>query len=186
MVERRVSSPQEIKEKYQKAGVVVFVLNQSGEILMVRENLNDSTTGKESGTFGVVCETSDEGEDWEETVIRGLMEELGISLQETPSVFRISPDSCFLGESLFVDGVLARVATVYFTGDSDKLLSTAGGGEVSIVGWEKPENLLSYPLRIGVRKILEECLEEGLIGRGGGVLEENLQPLSLINLRTMR
>jgi len=185
MVERHISSPQEIKEKYQKVGVVIFVLNQNREILVVRENLSDSSTGKESGSFGVVCETSKEEEVWEETVIRGLTEELGIDFQEIPRVFKIDPESCFLGESLFVEGVLARVATVYFAGDSDKLLSTAGGGEVSMAGWEKPENLLSYPLRIGVRKILEECLEEGLIGRGGEILEENFKPLSVVNLRTI-
>ncbi|PJE67218.1 hypothetical protein COU95_03690 [Candidatus Shapirobacteria bacterium CG10_big_fil_rev_8_21_14_0_10_40_9] len=182
MVERRLSSPQEIRERYQKVGVVIFVLNQEGEVLVVRERSPNLITGKESGDFGVVCETSKEGEGWEETVIRGLTEELGINPQEMEDVFRIDTERCFLGESLFVEGVLARVVVVHWKGEKEMPLSMADNNEVSVAGWEKPENLLSYSLRIGVRKILQECLNEGLLEKNFLVSEENLLPLSVNNL----
>lgn len=186
MVERRLSSLQEIKEKYQKVGVVIFVLNQKGEVLVVREESPNPITGKESGDFGVVCETSKEGEGWEETVIRGLGEELGINLQEMEDVFRIDTERCFLGESLFVEGVLARVVVVHWKGEKEMLLSMADNTEVSVAGWEKPENLPSYPLRIGVRKILDECLKEGLLGGSScTVSDENFEPFSITNLKTL-
>lgn len=182
MVERRLTSFQEAKEKYRKTGVVVFVLNQEGNALVVRENSEESVTGKEKGSLGVICETSQEGEGWEGTVIRGLKEELGIDSRQTSNI-KIDPEHCFLGESLFVEGVLARVAIVHWVGNDDVLLSASGDGEVTPVGWEKPKDLVSRPLREGVKKILQECLDEGLIEKAKGISRENFLPLSTLNLK---
>lgn len=187
MVERRLSSPQEIKEKYFKVGVVIFVFNQKGEVLLVRENLTELSTGKKSGDLSVICETSEEKESWEESVIRGLKEELGIDFREGNNFFQINPRRCFLGESVFMNGILVRVVTIHWSGEDKVLLSAVGDGEVSVVGWEKPENLLSYPLRIGVRKVLQECLDEGLIGRNiEDFSRKNFLPLSISNLKQIR
>lgn len=183
MVERQLTSSQEVKEKYRKTGVVVFVLNQEGNTLVVRENSENQVTGKEKGSFGVVCETSREEEGWESTVIRGLREELGIDSRQTTNV-KIDPEHCFLGESLFVEGVLARVAIVHWAGNDDVLLSASGDGEVTVVGWEKPEDLLSRPLREGVRKILQECLDEGLLEKTKGPSRKDFLPLSTFNLKS--
>jgi len=65
MVERKISSSQDIKEKYQKSGIVIFIMSQEGEILLVKENTANPTTGREIGNYGVICETSNENEDWE-------------------------------------------------------------------------------------------------------------------------
>lgn len=187
MVERRLSSPQEIKEKYFKVGVVIFVFNQKGEVLLVRENSTELSTGKKAGDLSVICETSKEKESWEETVIRGLEEELGIDFEGEENFFQIDPEDCFLGEGVFVKGILVRVVTIHWSGEDKVLLSAVGDGEVSVVGWEKPENLLSYPLRIGVRKVLQECLDEGLINRNiEDFSRENFLPLSISNLKQIR
>jgi len=183
MVERKISSSQEIKEKYQKSGIVIFIMSQEGEILLVKENTANPTTGREIGNYGVICETSRENEDWEETVIRGIKEELGIDPEIENSYLKIDPKNCFLGESLFVDGVLARVVVAKWIGDKDDISFVKNDGEVSVVGWEKPENLLSYPLRNGVRKILGECLREGLLKEDYLNIHESLSSLSVNNLK---
>ncbi len=182
MVERRLSTDREARERYQKVGVVVFILNELGEVLVVRENSANLDTGKRVGEYGVICETSNGGETWEETVIRGLGQELGIEPDQVSTFFRVSPDESFLGESPFVDGVLARVVAIRWVGQAD-FTSFSGDGEVSIVGWEKPGNLPFYRLRAGVRKILGECLEGRVLARTGSIPQENLLPLSVDSLR---
>ena len=179
MVERKISSSQEIKEKYQKSGIVIFIMSQEGEILLVKENTANPTTGREIGNYGVICETSNENEDWETTTIRGLKEELGIDPGIENNYLKIDPKNCFLGESLFVDGVLARVVVTRWMGDKEKISSLTNDGEISIVGWEKPENLFSYPLRVGVKKVLEECLQEGLLKTNSQTINNNESFLSL-------
>lgn len=185
MIERRISSFQEIMERYKKVGVVIFLVNSEGKILVVQEHSENPITGKETGTFGVVCETSREGEEWGETVIRGLAEELGIDPRVEKEVFKIDPRGCFLGESLLIEGILARVVVVHWRGNDRELLLAKGDGEVSIVGWERPESLISYPLRTrkGVKEVLQECLVEGLLRGLSPIPEEALRPLSVTTLK---
>jgi len=183
MVERCISSPQEIAERYKKVGVVIFLVNSEGKILLVQEHSENPNTGKESGTLGVICETSREGERWEETVVRGLSEELGIDPGVEKEVFMIDPEGCFLGETLFIEGVLARVIVIHWRGDDRELFSAKGDGEISIVGWERPAFLISSPLKIrrGVEKVIQECLAGGLL-EGLTFNRGILKPLSVTNL----
>ncbi len=181
MIERKISSDIEIKEKYQKVGVVIFVLNKDGEILLLRENTQNTVTGKTPGEYGVVCETSQEAEDWKETVIRGFKEELGID-PEVDDILKIDPKSSFLGETLFVEGVLARALVVYWTKEKDMIFSFVGDGEIEIVGWKHIEDFSSYNLRTGVRNVLQSCLKHNLLQDRLHFSEENLLPLSIQNL----
>ncbi|MGB6839248.1 MAG: NUDIX domain-containing protein [Microgenomates group bacterium] len=190
MVKRKVSTEAEIaeiKEKYSKVGkvgVVVFICDLNGEVLVVKEKLSNPDTGKEVGSYAVLCETSESEEGWNETVMRGSKEELGIDIYQSDKLFKIDPKHCLLGESLFVEGVLARVAIIYYTRGKETLLSLVPeSGEVVVAGWERPRELLSYPLRLGVRKILEECLQEGLLDRFKQFSDDSLVSLSVANLK---
>lgn len=182
MIERRLSSDEEVREKYQKVGVVIFVSNLKGEILVVQEHLDFPETQIKPGDYSVVCEASMEGEGWEETVIRGLTEELGFGKPELEEHFKFDPETSFLGEGLFLDDVLARVIVVYYTGDLGTLLSKTGDGEVTVVSWEQPQNLISYHLRTGVRRILSECLRDNLLENLERPSTKGLIPLTLENL----
>jgi len=146
----------EVKEKCEKRGVVAFIFNRKGEVLLVRENSGRKDTGGIEGSYGVICETANEGETCWQTFRRGVLEELGLDPQQMV-LFRIDPEGSFLGETLFMEGVLAQVVAVGWTGDESTLLSTQGDGEVTPVGWVRTENLANYQLRPGVRNVLEAC-----------------------------
>lgn len=184
-MERRLSNQEEIGEKFPTTGVVVFIFNEDLEVLVLQENHSKIATGKELGNYGVLCETTEAGETWEETLIRGLEEELGVD-QDQISSFFINPNYCFLGESMFTDGVLARVAAIFWAGNIEELLLTKGDGEVTVIGWEKPTNLQNYNLRTGVRKVLQECLSEKIFPQDLRTLSENFIPLSLNNLKIVK
>jgi len=183
MVERRLSPPEEIEEKYKKVGVVIFIFSKDGEILVVREEESSGNgVRKIKGEFGVPSETSEEGESWEETVIRGLGEE--IRKAPLDKFYAVDPEGSFLGESLFVEGVLARVVILHWRGNKNEGLSGIGDGEVTMRGWGKAEKLVEYPLlRQGVKKILRECLNNGAFNGIGDIAQNGLLPLSLPNLK---
>lgn len=182
MVERKLSQDVEIAEHYRKVGVVVFIFNNHGELLLLQERgkVHD-TDGAKTGDFSVICETANPKEDWAANVVRGIQEELGQEVLATGR-FAVDPQRCFVGESIFGPGVLARVAILHYIGEPDDLLSASGDGEVVVVGWQKPQELLKYPLRSGVRKILKECIN-GREFREVDAAHDRLVPLSLGTLR---
>ncbi len=159
----KLSPQEEVKELYKKIGVVVFILNSRGQILVLQENKVNPETAKVAGEFSVLCETSEGDESWSETVVRGLKEELGLGTDQIFEHFDLDPEKCFLGETLFVDGVLARLVLARYKGPDDLFFSLSGDGEVNVIGWENPENLCAFDLRVGVRKVLSECLAGGLL-----------------------
>lgn len=168
----RLTVPPEVKDKCFKQGVVVFIFNSQQEILVVKENSSKPETKKNLGEFGVICETSLKGEDWVETTLRALKEELGIDPQGRRGLFMVNPLKVYLGESLFVDGVLAQVVVLYWRGTNEEIFQQQGGGEVCVVGWKRTDELLLLPLREGVRRVLINCLEQR-------VFNEN-QPVSFV------
>lgn len=180
MIERRITPSGEIKERYLKVGVVAFILNEKGEVLVVRENFGGEITKKNAGEFGVLSETSQEGENWQQTLMRGLQEELGLTSDKIKDSFIFNPNYCFLGETVFVEGVLARVVVIGCRGDIFTKGQVGNVGEVSVIGWERPEQLLSYPLRIGVRNVLERCLNEELLPDPRLIFNDKAQPLSFL------
>ena len=56
----------------------------------------------------MLCETSEDGEGWGETLVRGIKEELGVDYIYQPTLFSIGKKDGYLGETIFVEGVLAR------------------------------------------------------------------------------
>lgn len=156
MVEQKLTQEDEVQEKYRKVGVVIFLFNGNGEILVVQEQGRRDSDGGQQGDFSVLCEAAKDREDWTDNVIRALSEELGVD----QSAFKIDPKRCFLGESMFGEGVLARVVAVLYDRDPGEIFNAKGDGEVVIVGWRRPVELLELPLRPGVSKILRECLEQ--------------------------
>lgn len=178
-IEQKLTPENIIKLRYQKVGVVVFIVNDEREILLLRENTFKTSTDKHGGEYGVLCETSNNEEGWIETMMRGIKEELGIDDQRANELLKIDPDNTFLGEGLFVDGVLARVCIVSWNGPKEEALKLSGDGEVEIIGWKGIESLTSFNLRSGVRNILGQCLEQNLLDVGQFNF---LLPLSIANL----
>lgn len=176
----RLTPENEVRKKYRKTGVVVFVFNEDENVLLLRENTSNDATEKEAGKYGVLCETSREGEKWEETTIRAFKEEVGMDEEDIDEILRVDPQNCFLGEKLFVPGVLARTCAVNWVGDAGRVFEFQGDGEVNIVGWEKLGNLMSYSLRTGVENVLKKCLEEGVFQQRRSPTE--LVPISIASL----
>lgn len=182
MVERILSGEREVAERYRKVGVVVFVFNNREEILLLEERGKaHDTDGARIGDFSVICETANHGEDWAENIVRGIQEELGTEVLESGR-FAVDTQRCFIGESVFGPDVLARVAVLHYMGNPNDIFSATGDGEVAVVGWQKQQELLNYPLRSGVRKILEECIKGGHF-KNIARTQNQLVPLSLDSLR---
>ncbi len=178
-IEKKLTSEAIARLSYQKVGVVVFVVSNDGEVLLLREYTSKTSTAKHTGEYGVLCETSEDGECWAETMMRGFREELGINDQKANELLKIDSDRTFLGEGLFVEGVLARVCIVGWNGSKEEALKLSGDGEVDVVGWSKVRDLSALNLRKGVRNILNQCLEQDLLS----IDRFNfLIPLSIANL----
>lgn len=183
MIERKVSTTSEARERYRKSGVVVFIFNPNQEVLLIEENTAKAETDKKKGTVGTICGTSENGENWEQTLIRELSEELGLNQEQIHDNFVIDQNNCYLGECLFVDDVLARVISVFCLNPSVITNNiSAGDGEVSLVGWEKIENLIHYPLRSGVKNVLSNCEESSAFSFIQTIDASSLVELSLDNL----
>ncbi len=179
MIEKVLTSDSEVRQRYAKVGVVAFIKNPNGQVLLLQESQTKRETGKNSGDVSVLCETSENGESWRETLVRGIKEELDIDYVYQPTLFGISKKDGYLGETLFVEGVLARVAVVHFVGQTDLFVPGTDLGEVKVVGWEVPAKLVDHSLRVGVRNVLSKCLDS-VIEKGGS---NDLWPLSIAYLQ---
>lgn len=180
-------TPDDVAAQYfTKHGVVLFIINTEGELLVTREKTNKPETQKVAGDISVVCETSEPDEAWPDTLLRGMREELGLTDDQIMANFVMDPDTCFAGEALFLDDVLARVVIVGFTGNLQELSTHNGDGEIEIVGWRPPTELDQSTLRTGVQRILNACLESWLFEDGGKSAESQSVPLSLANLAQVK
>jgi len=179
MIEKILTPDFEVQQKYTKVGVVAFIKNTDGRVLLLQERQTKRETGKNSGDVSVLCETSEDRENWGETLMRGIKEELDIDYVYQPTLFSISKKDGYLGETIFVEGVLARVAVVHFVGPTDLFVPGTDLGEVKVVGWEVPTKLVDHSLRVGVRNVLGECLDS-VIEKSGS---NDLWPLSIACLQ---
>lgn len=162
--ERKLTDDIEAREKFRKIGVVVFIRNLHGQILLTRENKTHDTDGGIVDQYSVLCETSEDGEDWAETLLRGLKEELGDGGENEN--FVIDPYHSLVGESLFAKDVLARVVVIYYIKDPNQIFSSKGDGETTPLGWFYLHQFDSADvikrLRPGVRGILNECIKKSV------------------------
>ena len=147
--------------KIPKVGVAMLIFNDKGELFMIKENSFKSETGRVKDQTGIPCETSEPGESFWLTYLRGLKEEAGVHRGHV-KLFDWNTVS-YLGLWDFVPGVYAHVISVTCI-DSERLGQSClknGDGEVEPVGWFKPANLVTDPnLRIGVRNILEKYINQ--------------------------
>ncbi|MES2134659.1 MAG: NUDIX hydrolase [Patescibacteria group bacterium] len=138
-------------------GVGVFILNKEGKILIVKENKTKDITERKPNEYGVPCETvqyEENGEMFEEAVLRGLSEELGIPVERVGKLFRIDPKTCYRGEGM-ISNWYSRVFEVHFVGTAADLMTHPVDNEVEIEGWFNPEELHQrFPLRNATKTIL--------------------------------
>lgn len=179
-----ITPDREARMLFRKVGVVIFVFNQQGKILLVKENRPNSDTNKQVGDYGVICETAEIDEDWAHTAVRGLQEELGLAEEDLSRSFRINTTNCFMGETLFLEGVLARVVGVHLVEEDVVSEGQFGDGEVSVAGWVTSESLLNLPLRVGVRNVAQTVLSRGLLQEASRISGE-LLPLTVDNLQSI-
>src|SRR3989304_6860324 len=179
-MERKLTSQEKVAEIYRRHGVVIFIVNDCGEILTVQENEDKDTTGKRKGEIGVVCETSEKGKPWFDTVTRGLKEELGLNEVKQKSLLSLH-DNSYLGETIFIEGVLARVVVLKARRPDILLQHLRPEGEVDGLGFRKPADLLGDNLRQGVRNVLTECLSDKSLNQNSS----NFFPVSQAKLRSL-
>lgn len=166
-MERIVTSPKDVERKYNFSGVVVFVFDLKGRILVTREK-NPKETAFKNGTLkktdqlGVITETREGTEKWQTVVIRGLREELGIIPKENKGLLEVTDDT-YIGETLFREGVLATVVRLHCPDTKRLLESIQPSEDLDVLGFFSIESLIkSDNIRYGVCKILNECLEAGI------------------------
>jgi isopentenyldiphosphate isomerase len=180
-MENTLSSQERVVELYKKHGVVVFVFDPEGNVLVTREKLEGQSTGKSPGDYSVVCETTEPGEFTSSTVIRGIEEELGVVEEKQADIFSINPENCYLGESIFIEGVLARVFVLHSNGSYRFTSSSEFSDEVEVVGWHTPDEIPDLKLRTGVKNVLKDISESGLT-IGQKPTDGGLIPLTKENL----
>lgn len=161
-MENTLSSQERVAELYTKHGVVVFVFDPKGNILVMREKSEGESTGKYPGDYSVVCETTEPGEFASSTVIRGIKEELGVVEEQQADIFSINPENCYLGETVFIEGVLARVFVLHSNDSHVFTPSSEFSDEVEVVGWHTPDEISDLKLRTGVRNVLKDITECGI------------------------
>lgn len=173
---------EDARERYETLGVAIFILNEKGEVLVIKENRSKEKTNRKRGEYGIPCETveSSQGEGWEAAVVRGLHEELGVAHDRISQVFTIDPVSCYAGEGV-VSNVFARVYQINFTGSDEELHSYVTNEEVDVIGWVKPARLGEIPLREATRTILQS--HSPLLPKAGPSQEVPRLPLSIENLQ---
>lgn len=143
-----------------KDGTVLFVTS-GGRVLIVKEKTDKVSTGKYQGQIGVVCETRDSSfESDEETLLRGIEQELGVKKQEISQYFQKNSQS-YRGSCIFIPGVIAHVYSLECK-DPDGLvekMKKSGDGEVEFFGWLALSELNNLQnknkLRPGVENVLK-------------------------------
>src|SRR3990170_7169621 len=133
----RIISSQENLRKFEKYGTVIFIFNTKGELLTCRENSSRELTGKVKGELSVICETAESGEALEETTLRGIKEELGLDENGISNLLWLEPNTSYLGETIFIPGVLAGVVKFYCNDHAllHEINNGRGDGEVSDICW---------------------------------------------------
>jgi hypothetical protein len=150
--ERRVS---------QVFGAAVFILDQNHRVLTFVEQEDKPKTGKKIGDYSVLCETSEPRENPTITMLRGMHEELGISVKTIKEVVDLHDVKVW--QTGFMPGVWATVYVVNCK-DPEKLESMIGSENlpdgVVMGGWKTQGELESLPIRIGVKNILDKFNKE--------------------------
>lgn len=129
-------------------GVALLLLNTEGKIFCVKELIAKESIGKRIGDYSFPWETQEEGESDAETLKRLMREEV----HGSETIQTSKPQ--LLGEFTVTPGTVARVYTALFVAGPEKLFGLHEGIEVTALGWQTKEVLLSH-CRAGVRQALD-------------------------------
>lgn len=142
-----------------KVGVVVMVVNQRGEVWVNREISKKSVKGQ----IAPLCETRREGEFIWQNTQAALVEEMGVTQEDTGDFFWDDKVS-YGGRFSFPEGnkvIHADLVLLLYTGNKKTFISR---NEVEPVGWRDPAELLENPdFRSGPKPAIQFVLEHGLI-----------------------
>lgn len=182
MEERNQGFQADHQEPYIKQGVVVFIQDPEGNIFTIVERENKALTEKREGEVSVICETTDDGENWSTTLERGFQEELGVEIEALSDLLGINPESSMLGRMRFVDGVEATVVRIHCSDVKVFGQRIRPSPEILPGDWMDPESILALPnLRTGVRNVLTRCSQRGVVRFS----RNNLVPLTTQSLSTL-
>ncbi len=147
----------EERQKAEKLGVVVFIIDPDGRVYTQVEEEKDVLTGKKPGEYSVICEKRNPYEGWSDNIIRGIYEETGITKDKQTSVLNFS--EAVIWETGFVDKVWATVMVIPCSRpDEFMAMVRAGLGTDGVrpVGFLPRDEFENLDLRAGVRNILNK------------------------------
>ena len=147
----------EERQKAEKLGVVIFIIDPSGCVYTQIEEEIDNVTGKKPGEYSVICEKRDESEGWRENITRGINEETGIPEDKQTSILDF--DKAVIWETGFIDKVWATVMVIPCSLPEEfmaMVLNGSGTDAVVPVGFLPRDEFENLDLRAGVRNILDK------------------------------
>ena len=145
------------EQKYaQTLGAAVFIVDNENRVYTQMETESRKSSGKKAGEYSTICETKLPGEKWHENVIRGILEETGIDIEQLPLVLKFSGAKSW--EAQFAEGVKASI-TIIPCRDSERFLRLTSQAHnhdgVIPIGFVSREDFQNLNLRQVVRDILE-------------------------------
>jgi len=164
-MEKRTTPTEAVTELYNHSGVVVFIFDSQGRLLITREKHNKETAYERGSLrkpdqLGLFTETreSDINEKWADTILRGLKEEFGFEESDIESLLELDLSKSYIGETSFRESCLASVLQVKCKNPQLFLKSIVPNTEIDVIGWISPEHFLkaSENIRFGVKKVLGE------------------------------
>lgn len=139
-------------------GVALVIFNTEGEMLLLNQSDCDDTYGRTVGQWNILTETREEGEYVEDTMKRGILEELGKELKE----FWVLPDTYRETNGIYEEIMgypfIFRCLCLLYTGDprisaSEKFHSKTG--EIQSYQWVSWDSLHEQPMEIGAYLVVE-------------------------------
>lgn len=162
-MERVVTPPEKVALMYGYSGTVAFIFDEKGKVLVTLEKGDKETDfkksePKKSDQLGVATETREPPESWVKTFLRQLSEEFKLDEATCTEIFRIDPQTSYLGETMFREGTLATVLQIQCIDTQKFFEKLEDNNETRVIGFLKiPHFLDAKNIRLGVRKTLEEC-----------------------------
>ncbi|HUC94398.1 MAG TPA: NUDIX domain-containing protein [Candidatus Saccharimonadales bacterium] len=186
-MEKRTTPTEVVAELYNHSGVVVFIFDPIGRLLITREK-HDKETAYGRGSLrkpdqlGLFTETREIGEHWVDTFFRGLYEEFGLDDDQIQSLLELDLSQSFIGETKFRESCLASVLQIKCKDPQLFLNTIKPNTEIDVIGWISPDFFLkaSKNIRFGVKKVLGE-----IGGPDFGKFSDNLVTFTKFNLEKL-
>ncbi len=161
-------NPLQTEKTYEAEGVVILLFNPEGKVFLVAEKEDNPKSLKKKDELGVPCETMKEGESYMETAIRGLKEELGLSMADIMENIRVEDNNrSYLGKTPFRDGkCLAHIVALHVLDQRKFELKVNADNEVEYGGWDWLETAVAANPQSRIHVFLSPFVgQEGLLNR---------------------